>query len=640
MCKTDWLTCLFLICSLHLVSFNLSIGQEGEYLEGILDIVDEEDAENAGWLEYLWELRENPLNLNDVKSQELHRIPFLSPHMVDKILKYRDEKGEINNIHQLTEIDGMSEELVGALENFLTVKPPSISTDIVYRLQMRYETPKREGYRRDIYREPIYLQHRTIFNVGRRISGGMLWEKDAGETNYSDYRSLHLRYQNPNNTFSLLAGDYHMKIGTGLAFWSPYGFPLSAESVPLLPRLNSPLDENRSSSESGFLRGIASSFQITSHFSANIFYSKSNLDATISDDDSLATSVFVSGLHRTENERSKINTLGEQIIGGTINAELNDAEVQLSAIQSKYNPSFKDNKSVQNHISISYEVSAGNLRPAGEMVLYQNKFPAVQQYLYIFGEKMRYELAGYYYHPKYFASRGRAFGSLSQSPDNKKGAAIFLTYKLAPDTRIGGYAHFYQKVHDSQANPFFRRDYLIQIKQKLWHQWFRIQYRQKYRENDIEQNNELQKILRSLRLEQKTKLNRFVRLQNRLELHWANPLDKNHRYYGISLFHQLTWQYFEPLRIIARWTTFDVPDYDLRIYEFEPDLPGNFRTVLLNDRGYKVLFLIRWRPISKIQLDFKYQQRFYPDETTVGSGLDEFETNRIHNFRLSFIWRF
>jgi hypothetical protein len=226
---------------------------------------------------------------------------------------------------------------------------------------------------------------------------------------------------------------------------------------------------------------------------------------------------------------------------------------------------------------------------------------------------------------------------LSQLPSNRTGTAFIVNYKIASSTRLGGSAHFYRAVSDPEDAVFLKRDYSIELSQKFLKQSIKLWFREKNRANAVESSLASEQKINSLRLEQRLPVNRAIGIQNRLELHWAKPLEENNRYYGINFFHQVDWEYQKKWRFLFRWSVFDVPDYALRIYEFEPDLPGNFRIVLLNGRGYKFMSTLRWRPLPFAQFDFKYQQRYYPDLESVGSGLDRIETNRVHEFRMSVV---
>lgn len=629
---------LYFVLTVFLNSVN-TFCQESEYINTILELAEDEDAENVDWLEYLWELRENPLNLNEADISDLTRIPFLPPSLSRRIITYRDKHGQIGSLEELLELDGMSSEMIEALRPFAVVEKTSVK-HFIYRLKFKREFPNRRGFEEGIYSGPYYLQHRLIFQIGKKYAGGILWEKDPGEENLFDYGSYHIRYRDPGDRWSVLAGDYQLRAGCGLMLWSPYGLPLSAAAVPFLPETSSPLSGNRSSSENGFLRGAALNFKSIWFDGLTLYYSHRKLDATFSPEGEVIRSLYNSGLHRTANEKNKIGILDEELYGVILNKQLAFAGFQIGALQSHLHPGYRDQGPSQNHVSLSYTATGGAVKPAGEIVLYQGKFPAVQQFLYFSTDRIKYEIAGYYYHPRYLALRGRALGSLSRSPGNRAGASLLFYFKPVPHTALSGYVHLYRTLYDSESNPFTRRDFFLEARRKVFNQWFAVQYRQKYRENDIDTATEWEKRIHQLRLEVKLDVHRKLDMRTRLEIHWAKPLEPLQRFYGFSLFHQVQWHLQKGFRLITRWTHFHVPDFDLAIYEYEPDLPGSFRTVMLNGRGYKWLFLLRWKPSPVWQFDLKYQQRFYPDQEVYGSGLDRLETNRIHDLRLAIIWRY
>jgi hypothetical protein len=61
---------------------------------------------------------------------------------------------------------------------------------------------------------------------------------------------------------------------------------------------------------------------------------------------------------------------------------------------------------------------------------------------------------------------------------------------------------------------------------------------------------------------------------------------------------------------------------------------------LLNGRGYKFFLMARWVPFKNCQINMKYGQRLYPDQQSIGSGLDEIYSNRIQDFRFSLLLKY
>jgi len=631
----------FLALSVLLLStWQFTFAQEAEIIESIIQQLEDADIEDADWLEYFWELAENPLDLNKASEYDLARIPFLAQDVIDDIIRLRRKKGELQSLDELLQIDNFSPELLEALRPFITVKRKFLSPKFIYRAQSRMESPARIGFIDKFQGNRLYLQNRLLFNINPNLNGGIIWEKDPGEENYFDYGSFFLAYSHPAQKFNLLIGDYQLKIGSGTSFWSTYGSPVSGRILPLLPKTRTPFSGNRSTNEIGYLRGVGMSYAIREDIDISLFYSNNKIDATTTSDGLLISNLYSTGLHRFDTEENKRNILSESIVGFASNWKINRTNLQFSVVRSDYRPDFIASPGAMVHTGLSYIYQGDQLIPAGEYTLFNGKYPAVHQYLYFPGDKFKYEVAAYYYHPQYFSVRGRALGSFSDTPGNKSGVALMAWYQLANNWILNGTIHVYRENYQVNDNLFTRKDYQFELLWKPGGHSLKIQYLRKYRENELTVFPDQELKVNGSRLETNFFLSSDFRLRNRFEIRWAKPLESNVRYYGTNLFQQIEFNFMKQMRFISRWSVFDIPDYALRIYEFEPDLPGNFRTILLNGRGYKWFLLLRIRAGKAVQLDFKIQERYYPDLKTVGSGSDKFNSNHIRDFRLSLIWRY
>ncbi len=637
--KICFILCVTLLWNL-LFHFQWTFAQENQFLETILEQIEDEEGENFELVEYLWELMENPLDLNKATLEDFKRIPFVPNHVAQEIIDFRSLHNGFNHITELLSIQGMTEELYEALIPFVTVKPISKKGHVIYRFRLRKEFPKRRGFYEHVFSKPFYWQHRLLFNSNSSFSGGFLVEKDNGEKDYFDYQTYHFKYQNLNHNFSLLIGDYQMRIGCGLMLWSAYGLPLTASVMPFSNGFNIPEFENRSSNEFSFLRGVTISKILSTKTQFYLFYSTRHLDVTLSKDSSRIRNIYSSGLHRTSNERQKKGLWKSILSGALLSFRSGPLHLQLNAIVSNFDKPYKEFSKKQHHIGIAGSWNTKSIRITSEVSFFQSKFPAFQNFLYLFGKKMKYEIVTYYYHPQYFALYGRAFGTLSDIPINKTGIALLINYNLHRKTNISGYVHLYRDLYNSQIEPFLYKDYHVEIRKRFSGQTIRLQFHQRYRKNDLENVAVLEKSIRSLRLVYYSKLSSKIKFQNSLDIRWAYPLQGVDKFYGTGIYHQIEIQFKKNCQILSRWTNFDIPDYNLRIFEYEPDLPGTFRTSLLNHRGQKWLMLLRWKIKEILQLDIKYLYRYYPDLISIGSGLNSFDTNHVQEIGISLIWKY
>jgi hypothetical protein len=619
-----------------LFTTQLSLCQDSDLLTSLIDNPLEEELSDPGWIDNLWELTEHPLNINQASLEDLLRIPFIDAGLAKQIFIYRSKVKEITSIEELLTIDGMSTELLAAVKPLLTSKPSRVTPRFLYRIRSRLDLPQKSGYLRQIYHNPLYLQQRILFQMTNKITGGVIWEKDPGEANFFDYGSIYVQYLHPEQKYSVLFGDFYQQYGCGLILWSPYGSPFSVHSLPTTKKSYPRAIGNKSSTESGYLRGFSWYCQFLPGIRINTFYSFNRRDGNLSADKGGFTSLYTSGFHRTEKEIEDKGNIQEKMAGVSLVYHLKDIQLQICALLDHFTPDYEKSRGTQIYQSVAYSKTGKNFQPAGEYVLFQYKYPAFQQSFYYTSDQLKFELVGYYYHPRFFSFHGHAVGSLSSFPQNRSGTAMIINHKIFSRFRIGGYLHFYHDLVLFQEISGIHRDYFGEIFCKLTTQQLRIRFQQNYRPIDERDINIYEKRRNILRFDYSFQILAGFEIKNSLQLSWAKPLPTNHHFYGTSLYHQLTWK-SKKVIITSRWTGFEVSDYDLRLYESEPDLSGTTRSILLNERGYKFLLLFQLRLEKMLEMDFKYGQRYYPDLKSIGSGLDLVPTNRIHEIKISIL---
>jgi len=615
-----------------------SFSQNSEIITSIIEGIGEEEYSDQGWIDHLWELLEQPLNLNKASPEELLRIPFIDSRLARKITTYRNKVREIKSIEELLLIEGMSEELLMAIRPMLTVSSPRITPLLIYRIRSKLELPLRKGFRKQIYHNPFYLQQRILFQTSQWISGGVLWEKDPGEANYFDYGSFYIRFLQPQQKYSVLLGDFYQRYGTGLVLDSPYGDPFSIHCLPQIKAFSGIAIGNKSSIESGCLRGISISYQFLPQKIFTFFYSHNYLDGFLTENHRYFTSVITSGLHRTEREVENKRNIGEQLLGLSLVARFGDFDTQMGLVFQHHKPYYEKFPQNYSYQSVAYLKKGENFQPGGEYVLLAQKYPAFQQSLYYQNNQVKFEWSGYYHHPRYVAWHGRVPGSMSSIPGNRVGCAVILNYRLISNFYIGGYVHFYRNVQLANEVPVVKQDYVFETGHRFSRQQIRLKFQKNYRSlNSLEVSN-FEKSRQVISIDYNFQLADRIEVKNYIQLSWAKPLALLHRFYGTAISHQISWKH-KYIRITLRWSEFDIPDYDLRLYETEPDVSNVHRSILLSERGVKFLFLFQVNIRRKIELDLKYHHRYYLDLKTVGSGLDAFPASQIHEIKFSILGR-
>jgi hypothetical protein len=87
------------------------------------------------------------------------------------------------------------------------------------------------------------------------------------------------------------------------------------------------------------------------------------------------------------------------------------------------------------------------------------------------------------------------------------------------------------------------------------------------------------------------------------------------------LYHEIRLQPKAWLQLDARYTQFDSPSHETRLYAYENDLRYQFSVSQWQGQGHQYYVLLNIRPsTTKLQIQLKYSQAEYPGQSAIGSG--------------------
>lgn len=168
------------------------------YLTG----ADEPEQLDDRLLEELEALQDRPLPINRASKARL--LELLTPYQVASLEEYRSMSGDVLSFAELEQVDGFGREAVAALRPFLSLDSGRLPGEAV--------------------RDTLRFRHSVVVR---------LTQKDAG----AKYRLTAGRFEGagavrgPSGTFyalwrtrhgKIIAGDYNLRYGQGLAFWSAF----------------------------------------------------------------------------------------------------------------------------------------------------------------------------------------------------------------------------------------------------------------------------------------------------------------------------------------------------------------------------------------------------------------------------------
>lgn len=364
----------FLLITVHFLSSpSVALAQQSiTFDDFVQQMVDDEESEYYGtseWIDALYEINSNRININQATADDLRRLPFLTEQDIENILQYVYVYGPVQTLSELQLVNNLDYNKRLYLQLFLCVGSASVSNDWPTLREMakygknevvvRTDVPigyKKAGYEdysdsilarypnRRYLGNALYHSLRYNFHYKDRVLFGFTAEKDAGEPFFGDGNkafdsySYYFMLQNFGFLKKLIVGKYKLAFGQGLVLNS--GFQLGKSSA--LHTLNtecSGISKHSSTSEYGFFNGIALTTRYK-HYEQSYFLSYNPTDATLTSD-SLISTLKTDGYHRTRLEMSKKNNVCNMLAGSNITFSLKNFKIGSTVVYNYFNIPFK-----------------------------------------------------------------------------------------------------------------------------------------------------------------------------------------------------------------------------------------------------------------------------------------------------------
>ena len=275
--------------------------------------------------ENLYQVYQNPLDLNVADRDELSVLLFLSEKQITELLTHRQRFGPYLSLYELQALEGFTLEDVRQLLPFVTVRqglgdlrPKGLlrrADQHYFLLRADRTLEPRRGFTEGQYAgSPLRYYTRYRLSRAKDFSVGFISEKDAGEKNFFDYTAFHVQLQNKGWLRNMVAGDYLLQFGQGLVFSAGYAAGKGGEPVYTTRRSNLGIKPYNSLVENGGFRGMGMTWQL-GRIEWTGMYSFKRKDASGTDE---VASLQTAGLHRTAQEISGQKAISEQNIGGNI----------------------------------------------------------------------------------------------------------------------------------------------------------------------------------------------------------------------------------------------------------------------------------------------------------------------------------
>lgn len=611
----------------------------------------------TGVLERLNSWKQHPIDLNKLGKEELMEFPFLTSNQIQSFLSYRLLYGQLFSVFELSYIEGWDKQTINMILPFVKVEQVDSTPKLTTKNFMKYarsnlflrwqrSLEKRRGYLNDgSYlgdANHYYLRYRTQFYD--KVSFGFTAEKDPGEefsNGKFDFYSMHFFYRSKGNVQQLAIGDFEARFGQGLVCWNGISFGKSVELVQA-DRYGIGLRPYTSSNESNYFRGAGVSVRLSKKMTATVLYSNKWFDANLVHDSvamrSAFSSIDVSGYHRTVKEKQKANTLHTQVGGGFLKWSLPHVEIGFSSLFQRLSlPQTTQLATYQNfrklprfswNMGTDWKVHLGKMYMFGEIALNQENGKAG-----IIGLQIRpistveFSISQRVFGNKYSAQYGRAFGERTLN-NAERGTYVGAKVLVSKDFTLSSYLDLYRFTWLQHQVDFPSEGY-----EYAWYlQWHRFKHikanlRFRHEEKQVTFKDEGAKLdqigteRRSfLRLHTAYYPIENVRISTRAELSLFDD-HGGEQEIGRLIYQDLQYSFPSfPMKLSCRFSIFETPSFNSRIYAYESNLLYVFRVPSFYAHGYRAYLNLKLELNKRLSFWAKIGRTAFFNQDEIGSG--------------------
>ncbi len=611
-------------------------GQETELIEA---------EEKQGILNYYLQ---NPLEINQVKKNELENLQLLSPQQINAFLAHRAQIGLFHSIYELQTIPSWDLPLLCQIQAFFICQKSSkkwyqaenARQQFLLRWEQNLEQKKgfsppdtRSKTRYEGSSWAHLFRYRAQFNS--KIRGGMLFQKDAGEVSWTDFSSYFIEIK-PNTWIDkLIIGDYVNQWGQGLIQFGGFSLGKSYESIKATQKFHVGGIPYSSSGENGFYRGINLMFHIGA-FQLQGFYSRRKLDAYVRGDSSF-TSLITDGYHRTVSEQSHQENVQEQAKGFHVQWNFPQLRAQLYANHTLINyniPKAPSNLAYKqqewsgnglSNYSLGLQFPYKSIQGMAEIAIQGSKdISFIQGAAFAINKQVDFSYVLRMYAPGFYSPMAQAF-SENSSTGNEIGLFIGNQIAFTKRSKLSSYVDFFlfpgQKFQVSRENTL-GWEFLSRYQYEKKSRWrFFGQFKWTSKEEDGPKDH--------------PELSRHHNLQMNLDLHrfWGPRVDWHSRMMacldgnawqsqtGFLLIQDLSVK-IKQWKLQSRLALINTSSYDARLYAYEPSLPFSFALPAYTGHGIRSGIVGSYELSKTIQLALKIGRTDYWDRDEIGSSLD------------------
>jgi hypothetical protein len=639
-----------------LLSFPSAFSQERQAPTGLSEIAEELAADEnepeavTSFLDRLYELEENPVNINSGDENELSRLFFLTDFQVKVLLDYTRTSGNILSFNEIPLIPGFGKASADLLRPFIILEPVSHEAETRHGIKQKLVTGlsvKPETFDSSSCGSPWKIQTRYRFIAGN-LSGGFTTEKDPGErfftpgTLYPDFFSANVGYFGDGTIKKIIIGDFSARFGQGTNI-----NPGSATGVSLTTQgyvsASNEIKPYTSADENNFFRGVA---LVLAHrkTSFSLFWSGNRIDATTDSTEGVSgahvTSLYRGGIHNTPLLLSKKDAVFENVFAINAVYNLRNAKAGLTYSRDVFSFPFMPDRSdpsrlisftgsVNTLYSAWYNIMINNILFYGEGSAGSGGHTAFIQGLSLRPSgRLAVNLLCRRYGPGYTSFHGNGPGGWNGTNPESTLLGSF-TFEAAKHLFISGACmlrkYLWLKYSISSPASSIRRELRVRYlpDPRISLEWM---YSLAGSMDDDPSETKIpglaDKYSGRTRLSLKYQVADNLTLGTRIDYTRCRPAASR----GFLMLQDLNYRFIKvQLDLHLRYSAFSTDDWDSRIYAWENDLLYTFSVPSFSGKGSRFYMMAVWKINEKADLRIKYGFLTRNPGTTGDTDINEFK---------------
>lgn len=675
--KNTWTLRLFLVINFLLImpvnnAQTPSINLLDDVMEDIS--VNNDEGEDVNWeniIEELFERIQQPVNLNTATKEQLEQFPFLTDIQIENLLAYVYINGQMQTIYELQLVEEMDRETIRYLLPFVCVQPvdkkqlfPQLKDVIKYgkhEVLTRMDVPfyTRKGYEKTYLGPPVYHSLRYSFHYKDNIYAGVTGEKDAGEPFGAlhnkqgyDYYSYYLFISGMGRLKTLALGNYRLSFGQGLVMSTDFIMGKSSYLSSFTFRSKG-IRKHSSTDEYNYFRGAAAAIELTKHCVLSVFYSHRTMDGVVQDSE--ITSIYKTGLHRSQKEADKKNAFALQLTGGNITYTNNHLKLGLTGIYYFFNHPFEPDLRQYSkynlrgndfyNVGLEYGYRWYRFSFQGEAAVGKKGFAVLNKLQYSLVQGVHLLLIHRYYAHDYWAMFARSFGE-SSSVQNENGwylggeIAPFRRWKLFASIDLFSFPWWKYRI----SKPSQGVDGLLQVTfvpHKNLTMYLNYRYKQKERDvTGTKGEITLPTYHHRLRYRLNYSPGDLFSFRTTVDYnHFHSSRESSGQGYQVTQMISCRIPHI-PLVGELQGSYFHTDDYDTRVYIAEKGLLYTFYTPSFEGKGIRMAINLRYDLNAHWMVIARFGQTVYQDRNEIGSGNDLISSNKKADLQMQLRLKF